>query len=325
MMTRAALLGRCLLRREATRAAFRPLSSSSSSSTALPKEEEEETCSSSSSEVPVDRIRNFSIVAHIDHGKSTLADFILYHTGALSRLDKRNAQVLDKLQVEKERGITVKAQTASIVHTHSKSGLRYLLNLVDTPGHVDFSYEVSRSLAACEGCVLLVDATQGIQAQTVSNCLLALEQNLDILPVVNKIDMPNADPEDVAKQMDDVFGLGDAETLRVSAKTGQGVPELLDAIADKIRPPSAMGSAPLRALIFDAHHDQFRGVIVLVRVVDGLVAAGDKLTCCGTGRDLEALEVGLVGLSEPRPTKVGSHCHRHRPTIPPPPDLVSNP
>jgi len=254
------------------------------------------------STIPPSRIRNFSIVAHIDHGKSTLADRILEHTGALKEaLDKASSQYLDKLKVEKERGITVKAQTASIVH--HVGGLPYLLNLVDTPGHVDFTYEVSRSLSACEGCLLLVDATQGIQAQTVSNCLLALEENLEIISVVNKIDMPAANPEEVTKQIEDVFGLGgegDA-ALRVSAKTGQGVPELLDAVVHRIAPPETdREERPFKALIFDAHHDQFRGVVCLCRVIDGKISRGDKIASCGTKTELEVLELGLMC---PEPTR----------------------
>ena len=249
--------------------------------------------------IPADRIRNFSIVAHIDHGKSTLADRILERTGALAYpLDKQSSQVLDKLSVERERGITVKAQTATIVHEYG--GHAYLLNLVDTPGHVDFSYEVSRSLSACEGCVLLVDATQGIQAQTVSNCLLALEEDLEIVPAVNKIDAPAAEPEECARQIEDVLGLG-AEALWVSAKTGEGVAALLNAVVERVPPPrTERDTKPFKALIFDAHHDQFRGVVCLCRVVDGSIKAGDRVASCGTGTELEVLEVGLMC---PEPTE----------------------
>ena len=238
-----------------------------------------------------ERIRNFSIVAHIDHGKSTLADRIMELSGALEKRSlqgKAKAQYLDKLEVERERGITVKAQTASI------SWRGHLLNLVDTPGHVDFSYEVSRSLSACEGVLLLVDATQGIQAQTVSNCLLALEEDLEIIPVLNKIDMPTANPEEVKLQVEDVFGLEKSDCLEVSAKTGEGIEALLDAIVDRIGPPETKRESPFKALIFDAHHDPFRGVVCLVRVVDGRIKEGDKVSSCGTGIESEVLECGMM-------------------------------
>lgn len=257
-------------------------------------------CSSWSADIPPDRFRNYAIVAHIDHGKSTLADRILEYSGAL-KPHKMQSQYLDKLQVEKERGITVKAQTASIVHHHSKTKMKYLLNFVDTPGHVDFSYEVSRSLSACEGVLLLVDAAQGIQAQTVANCLLAMEENLEILPVLNKIDMPAANPEEVKGQIADVFGFPKAQALEVSAKTGKGIPDLLDAIVDRIDAPVTDHSKPFKALIFDAHHDPFRGVICLICIKDGVIHEGDKIVSCATG---DILEVNELGIMSPEPEKL---------------------
>ena len=208
------------------------------------------------SDFPPERVRNFSIIAHIDHGKSTLADRLLELTGAVSPGAR---QYLDKLQVEKERGITVKAQTASLVYNRPSDGQSYLLNLVDTPGHVDFSYEVSRSLAACQGCLLLVDASQGVQAQTVANFFLAFEQDLAIVPVLNKIDMPAAEPDRVAQQLGEAFDIPPEETnLRVSAKTGKGLEAVLEAVVERIPPPKGNVDGPPRLLLFDAYHDEFR-------------------------------------------------------------------
>ncbi|KAJ3046875.1 Translation factor guf1 mitochondrial [Rhizophlyctis rosea] len=223
------------------------------------------------SNYPPELIRNFSIIAHIDHGKSTLADRLLELTGTISK-DSANKQVLDKLKVERERGITVKAQTASMFHTHN--GKQYLLNLIDTPGHVDFSYEVSRSLAACQGTLLLVDACQGIQAQTVANFYLAFGEGLTIVPIMNKIDLPAADPEKIAQQLETAFELDTTDTLAISAKSGVGVSDVLGAVIDRIPPPEGDPTKPLRALLFDTWYDQYVGVVCLVAIKDGKIKKG---------------------------------------------------
>ncbi|KAG2483434.1 hypothetical protein HYH03_017688 [Edaphochlamys debaryana] len=241
---------------------------------------------------PQERIRNFSIIAHVDHGKSTIADRLMEMTGALGAKATHNAQYLDKLQVERERGITVKAQTVSLVYRHR--GQDYMLNLIDTPGHVDFSYEVSRSLAACQGALLVVDAGQGVQAQTVANFYLAFEQGLDLVPVINKIDLPAADPPGCAAQMQAAFDLDPAASLYTSAKTGQGMDSVLPAVVERVRPPGGNPNAPARLLLFDALHDEYRGVVLLVEVVDGGVEVGQKLAMASTGQAYEVLELGLL-------------------------------
>jgi GTP-binding protein LepA len=233
-----------------------------------------------------DKIRNLSIVAHIDHGKSTLSDRILELTGAVSARDMRD-QYLDSMDIERERGITIKAQN---VRVYWKG---YTVHLIDTPGHVDFSYEVSRSLAACEGVVLLVDAAQGIEAQTLAHAYLALEHDLEIIVVLNKIDLPAADPERCAAEIETVLGIPAEETLRVSAKTGQGVPELLDAICERIPAPKGDPAAPLQGLIFDSYYDQYRGVVSAVRIFNGHLSSGEKLRFMQTGRVHEIEEVGV--------------------------------
>lgn len=238
-----------------------------------------------------DKIRNFSVIAHIDHGKSTLSDRMLEVTGTLSTRHK-NEQFLDKLQVEKERGITVKAQTASMIHTYK--GEEYLLNLIDTPGHVDFSYEVSRSLYACQGALLLVDACQGVQAQTMANFYLAFEQDLTIVPIINKIDMANADVERVGRELDTLFDCKKEELLLASAKTGIGVTEILDAIVERIPAPKAVQEKPLKALLFDSWFDDYRGVICLITLESGTLKKGDDITLAQTGARYEVLEVGVM-------------------------------
>ncbi len=240
-----------------------------------------------------ENIRNFCIIAHIDHGKSTLADRILELTkGVEERL--MSSQLLDNMELEKERGITIKARAVTLDYT-AQNGQKYELNLIDTPGHVDFNYEVSRSLAACEGAVLVVDATQGVQAQTLANTYLAIEQNLEIVPVLNKIDLASADPERVAQEVEDVIGLPALDSPRISAKAGLGVQEALErAIAD-IPPPSGDATAPLKALVFDSAYDSYKGVIVYVRLFDGVLKAGDEVKMMATGAVFRIVEVGRMG------------------------------
>ncbi|HJT52183.1 MAG TPA: translation elongation factor 4 [Nitrosospira sp.] len=268
-------------------------------------------------------IRNFSIIAHIDHGKSTLADRIIHLCGGLSDREME-AQVLDSMELERERGITIKAQTAALKY-ESRDGSIYLLNLIDTPGHVDFSYEVSRSLSACEGALLVVDASQGVEAQTVANCYTAIEQGVEVVPVLNKIDLPAAEPERVIKEIEDIIGIEAQDALRASAKTGFGVEEILEAVISRIPPPKGDPAAPLKALIIDSWFDNYVGVVMLVRVLDGILRPRDKILLMATktthlceqvgvftpkSKNRESLGVGEVGfiisgIKELKSAKVG--------------------
>ncbi len=240
----------------------------------------------------IENIRNFSIIAHIDHGKSTLADRLLERTGTIAERDMQN-QLLDTMDIERERGITIKLNAAKMNY-HANDGKDYILNLIDTPGHVDFSYEVSRSLAACEGALLIVDATQGVEAQTLANVYLAMEQNLEIIPIINKIDLPSADVERVKQEIEDVLGIDASMAIAVSAKEGIGIDEVLEAIVKHIPPPDDTSDKPLRALVFDSAYDQYLGTVCFFKVIDGSIKLGDKIKFMATGKEFEVVELGFL-------------------------------
>src|SRR4051812_26627855 len=254
------------------------------------------------------KIRNFSIIAHIDHGKSTLADRILEVTGALTQREARE-QFLDKMDIERERGITIKAQNVRLRYT-AKDGETYQLNLIDTPGHVDFNYEVSRSLSACEGAILVVDSTQGVEAQTLANVYLAIDQGLEVVPVLNKVDLPSSDVEKTKLEIEQIIGLDTSDAVSCSGKTGVGVPDILEQIVRKIPAPKGNPDGALRALIFDTWYDTYRGAMVMFRVVDGMVKKGDRIRFMATKTDYEVTELGTftphaAPLEEVGPGEVG--------------------
>src|SRR3954471_21245819 len=249
------------------------------------------------------QIRNFSIIAHIDHGKSTLSDRLLMRAGAITEREFQN-QILDDMDLERERGITIKASAVTVFHDHTYPDgreERFMLNFIDTPGHVDFHYEVQKALQACEGAILVVDATQGVQAQTVANAYAAIEVGLEIIPVINKIDLPSADPIRVAEEIEQVLGFRAEDAILVSAKTGQGIDALIEKLCDQLPPPKGDPAAPTRALIFDSIYDDYRGVLTYVRVVDGELRKGQKILFMGNGRQYQITDLGKL---MPRPKQV---------------------
>ena len=250
------------------------------------------------------KIRNFCIIAHIDHGKSTLADRIIEMTGLLTEREMQS-QVLDNMDLERERGITIKAQTVRTVYK-AKDGEEYIFNLIDTPGHVDFNYEVSRSLAACDGAILVVDAAQGIEAQTLANVYLALDHDLDVMPVINKIDLPSAEPERVINEIEDVIGIEAQDAPQISAKTGLNVEEVLEQIVEKVPAPTGDPQAPLQALIFDSVYDSYKGVIVFCRIKEGKIRKGTTVRMMATGAVEDVVEVGYFGAGQFKSQEYGS-------------------
>src|ERR1043166_7898742 len=250
------------------------------------------------------QIRNFSIIDHIDHGKSTLSDRLLMRAGAITEREFKE-QMLDDMDLERERGITIKASAVTVFHDHTPEGSKksepFMLNFIDTPGHVDFHYEVQKALQACEGAILVVDATQGVQAQTVANAYAALEVGLEIIPVINKIDLPSARPVEVAEEIEQVLGFAAEDCLLVSAKTGQGIDELIAQLCEKLPPPRGLADSPTRALIFDSIYDDYRGVIVYVRVIDGELFKGQKARLMGNGKEYQITDLGKL---MPRPKQV---------------------
>ena len=262
----------------------------------------------------LDQIRNFSIIAHIDHGKSTLADRLLEFTGAVSEREKTD-QILDSMDLERERGITIKASPVCLRY-QAKDGKEYKLNLIDTPGHVDFTYEVSRSLGACEGALLVVDAAQGVEAQTVANVHMALDHDLEILPVINKIDLPSADPERVKKEIEDVIGIDASTAIMASAKEGIGTEDILEGIIKHFPPPQGNADAPFRALIIDSWFDPYHGAVVMMRIFDGAIRKGTKIRMMSSGRVFEVTRIGIYapGAVEVAEMKAGRRYHYHRRT-----------
>ncbi len=251
-----------------------------------------------------DLIRNFSIIAHIDHGKSTIADRLIEYTGALDKRQMKS-QVLDSMDIERERGITIKAQTVCLSYK-ADDGNTYQINLIDTPGHVDFTYEVSRSLAACEGALIVVDASQGVEAQTIANAFMAVDQDLELVPVINKIDLPSADPDKVKHEIEDAIGIDASEAILASAKEGKGTKEILEAIVKNVPAPKGDENKNLKAMIFDSWYDSYRGIIVLIRVVDGIISTGDKVYFMATGREYEIVEAGIFTPQAVRVSSLGA-------------------
>ena len=262
-----------------------------------------------------EHIRNFSIIAHIDHGKSTLADRLIEMTGVLSKREMES-QVLDNMEIEKERGITIKSQAVRMIYK-AKDGQEYTLNLIDTPGHVDFNYEVSRSLAACDGAILVVDASQGVEAQTLANVYLAIDQNLEILPVLNKIDLPNARVEEVKQEIEDIIGIPAQEAPCISAKSGLNVEEVLEKIVTELPAPKGEENEKLKCLIFDSYYDNYKGAVAHVKVMDGTVKIGDEIKLMATNKDFTVAEVGYFVPGSYMPTKeikageVRIYCSKH--------------